>query len=190
VNWPAAAGLYFVIATVRAADDSNTTNDVKAGHAAAVGTYRYAEVQGFDNSGTGPKVNGPNDAKTSDTGLNGATQLGVGQTLAIEGVMDATGEYDTYKFTTSNSVSAVLYARTMWSTGLDDIDFHIWDQVTTTDFFSNSAGIDTEPLYSPYGVTLPSGRPCYVGVYMYMAGKTAGDPADSGKKYVVLVSLQ
>ncbi len=184
--WPAAGGLYFLIATVRATDDPDLTNDAVTGHACAVGTYRYVEGA-ENNSAIGPKMNpASQDPLTSDTGLNGATKLAVGQTLAIEGVMDALGAYDTYRFNTSNAASATLSMRTMWATGKDDLDFHLWDTVTTADIATQSLGQDTEPIYAPFDVTLPSARPCYAGVYMWREN----DPANNlPNKYVMLVYL-
>ena len=152
------------------------SNDVvPAPHVCAVGDYRYKEGA-EDNGGVGPKPNAANDTRTSDTGLNSApVPVHRHEYFAIEGVMDAYGQYDTYKLTTARGNSADAGER--WTTGEDDLDFHVWDNVTVTDIVSQSVGADSEPGAAWYNVTIPSLRPCYIGTWMYLAGNTSGSAA-------------
>ena len=175
-NWPAAPGqLYFLIAVVQATDDNNPTNDVViAPHPCAIGDYHYVEGA-ENNNATGP---GPGP-QVSDTLV---TTLGANQTIAIEGVMDANNKNDTYKFTTIAGMSR-LNIRSMWATGFDDIDLYLWDD-GTTNLFSTSTGINSEPGGSTFNIITVTPRVCYVSAYFYLAGNTSGS---TGQKYVILV---
>lgn len=180
-NWPAAPGqLYFMIATVQAADDANVTNDIViAAHPSAIGDYRYVEA-GENNGATGP---GPNPVQTSDTGV---ASLGANQTIAIEGVMDAyvgiNSQYDTYLFTTNGTMSR-LSIRAMWGTGWDDIDLYLWDDFSTN-LWSRNVGINAEPGASNFDITAVTPRNCYISANSWLALNTSGS---AGQKYVILV---
>ena len=180
-NWPAAGGLYYLIATVQAADDGNITNNVViAPRPIPVGNYRYVEGA-EDNSGKGPA---PNPTKTSDTLV---TNLAPNQALVIEGTMDAyqgaNSQYDTYKFTAGAGVNNLSFVAA-WLTGFDDIDLYLWDTGST-----NLNSIDTtanrEPGGGTFDVTAVAGpRVCYISANFWLANNTSGS---AGQKYVILV---
>jgi hypothetical protein len=177
-NWPAAPGqLYFLIATVQSADESNVTDNVViAPHVCAIADYRYVEPGG-GNDGVGPA---PPVGQTSNTGV---AALAAGQTIAIEGLMDAFNGYDTYKFVTAASMTR-LSIRAMWGTGYDDIDLYLWD-TGATDLNSIEVGINAEPGGGTFDVTSVTGpRTCYISANFWLANNTSGSV---GQKYVILV---
>jgi hypothetical protein len=177
-NWPAAPGqLYFLIATVLATDDGNVTNNVViAPHACAIADYRYVETAG-GNDGVGPS---PPGGQTSNTGV---AALAAGQTIAIEGLMDAFNGYDTYKFVTAASMTR-LSIRAMWETGYDDLDLYLWD-TGATNLKTNEVGINAEPGGGTFDVISVTGpRTCYISANFWLANDSSGS---MGQKYVILV---
>jgi hypothetical protein len=164
--------VYWLIASVHASDDTNPVNDVVTSvHPMATGDYRYQEGA-EDNSGIGPN---PLVAKTSNTLV---TTLGANQTLVIEGVMDATGNYDTYKFATVASMSQ-LSMQALWATGPGpDMDLYLWD-TGATNLSSVDAAVNSEPGFGTFQVTGVTPRTCYISAYMYVGSV--------GTKYIVLV---
>jgi hypothetical protein len=175
--WPAASSvLLYFIASVRASDDSNPMNDVVAApHPSATGDCRYQEGA-EDNSAIGPTLLPSSPA--SDT----LATLGAGQTLVIEGVMDAYAQFDTYKLTTDASMS-VVSVRAFWTTGFDDLNLFLWD-TGALDYSTQDPAVDAEPTVGTYDVPGITPRICYVGAYMTLAGNTSGS---TGKKYVIMV---
>jgi hypothetical protein len=172
-NWPATPGnLYYFIVSVRASDDSNPMNDaVVAQHPSVAGDYRYQEGP-EDNSATGPN---PAAGLTSST----AATLGVNQTLAIEGSMDATGQSDTYRFATNASLSGLSILAT-WTTGFDDVDFFLWN-TGPLNVDSLSGALDVEPPTGTFdwpGIT--------AGTY-FISANMCGPGGSVGKKYVMLL---
>jgi hypothetical protein len=179
-TWPAAPGkFYWFIARVSASDDSNPLDDtVTAPHVVATGNYRYVEVE--PNGGSTPTTNPTPNSNT------GVTTLVGNQSIVIEGVMDAAGNYDTYKFVTSAALSQISI-RAMWTTGFDDVDLYFWDSVGSN-LPSQSVGIDSEPgagTFDVVGSPTISPRTCFVSAWFYLANNTSGS---TGQKYVILVS--
>jgi hypothetical protein len=134
--WPGAPGnVYWLIASVQAADDASPTNNiVTAPHACAVGDLRYVEG-GENNNGSGA----PPGPQTSDT----LVTLAANQTMVIQGAMDASGNYDTYGFTAGTAMTG-LGIRSVWQTGTDALDLWVWDQVAF-ERAAQSYGPDAEP---------------------------------------------
>jgi hypothetical protein len=177
-NWPGTPGqLYFLIATVQSTDDSNVTNNVViAPHACAIADYRFPEPGG-GNDGVGPA---PPVGQTSNTGV---AALAAGQTIAIEGTMDAFNGYDTYRFVTAASMTR-LSIRAMWGTGYDDIDLYLWD-TGATDLSSIEVGVNAEPGGGTFDVTSVTGpRTCYISANFWLANNTSGSVT---QPYVILV---
>jgi hypothetical protein len=177
-NWPAVTGqLYFLIASIQAVDDNNATNNIViAPHVVAVGTYRYVEGVAESNNAKGPSPTG----QISDTGV---TSLGAGETIAIEGFIDANkSQYDTYMFITNGTMSR-LSMRAMWATGHDDIDLYLWDD-GSTNLYSVNVGINAEPGASTFDVTAVTPRNCYVSANSWLENNTS---PSAGQKYVILV---
>jgi plastocyanin len=174
-NWPAAPGRYFwFIARASAADDSSPADDVVVSHPVATGDYRYQEGAEANNGNPPPSPPNP----SSDTLV---TTMIANKTIVIEGVMDAYNAYDTYKFTSTATMSVGMQAR--WATGFDDIDLYLWDSVGSA-LNSPETGPNAEPSYGTYDTTSVSARTWYVSAWFYLAGNTSGS---TGQKYIILV---
>jgi hypothetical protein len=180
-NWPAAAGAYYLIAAIQSADDSNVANNVVIGHVTAIGDYRYQEGAEVNN-GIGPYLGTLTPSTTSDTGLNGALNLGANQTLVVEGVIGTAGQYNTYRLTLSAGLSK-MNVQSFWATGFDDIDTVVWDS-TGLQYGSVGSGIDMEPVpVGTFNIPAPAAGVWYVGETFFLAG----GPSSTGKKYVILI---
>ena len=178
-NWPAAAGVYYLIAAIQASDDSNVANNVVISHFIGIGNFRYLEGA-EDNSSVGDKSSPftPPAGPVSDTGVT----VGPNQTLVIEGVMDALNQDDTFKF----SVAGIsgMAVQSLWISGWDDIDTYMWGPSGAFEA-SNGGGIDGEPV--PLGTFLPvvSGPGTwYLDQNFYLGAGTSGS---TGKKYLIFI---
>ena len=175
-TWPASGWSGYLIATVHATDDSNPINDIVVSpHGCAVADTLVNEPGG-NNNGNGPN---PPIGQTSNTGV---VNLAANQSFVISGVMDAAGNYDTYRFSSAASLTK-FNIRCFWATGYDDIDLHLWD-TGATDLVAVDAGIDSEPAVSAWTVTGATPRTWYVSAYMFLAGGTA---PDAGQPYILFV---
>jgi hypothetical protein len=162
-KWPSSpTGFLYLIAKISASDDVNTANNTAvASHPTAVGTYSYLEgVE--DNSGVGPAPPNFNSKPTSATGAI----LSAGQTLAVEGTMDAAGAGDTYRFDTAAGVGN-LRIQVRWKTGQNSMDLSLWSQAgTVTVAFSGDPAFDAEPGAAPLAVPGISAGSWYAGLGM------------------------
>ena len=180
-TWPAASGAYYLIAAIQSADDSNVADNVVIGHVTAIGDYRYQEGAEV-NSGVGPYPGTLSASTTSDSGLNGALNLGAGKTLVVEGVIGTAGQYNTYRLTLSAGLSN-MNVQSFWATGFDDIDTVVWDS-TIFQYGSTGPGIDMEPApIGSFNIPTPAAGVWYVGENFFLAG----GPGSTGRKYVILI---
>ncbi len=165
--WPAFGSFYYLIITVDSGDDADPVNNTYI----SVDTVRVPEVTAESgvNSSVGPSP--PNTFSNVSSLTVGGGTLSENQLVMADGLMDDPGEFDTYEITSDASTTRwEIFA--LWSSGNDDIDFHVWDlSGSVWDYTDGTA--DEEPnLPPPAKINLPAGS-YYIGVE-FKASAVAG----------------
>jgi len=146
-EWPAVGGYFFIIITITSGDDSDSSNNLYVSPGTVTVPSYYDEVGTDDNSAVGPTLSAVSAVSDTASALDGAI-LSLNELLYINGKMDeGSGTFDTYMIETDSSVSR-LEIYISWGTGINDIDFYIWD-TGTANLLSNSTETATEPKIPP-----------------------------------------
>jgi len=160
-TWPENLGrYYYLIFTINAGDDSNSTNNTYVSSNPVAVPVSYSESNGVsDNSSSGPTT-----VELSDVSdLFPSSIIGLNDLFKINCKMDANGEFDTYKFIAGSSVTTVdIYAEWTYP-GFDPITLHLWD-LANKDFESSTPGNSTEPADIPREFGVVSETTNYIGV--------------------------
>ncbi len=163
VSWPAFGANYFFIVTLSAPDEIDITNNTYVTPASVEVAETYTEVE--PNNDSGPVAAIVNDLDTVLVGGN----LDANQIIKVTGTTDATGVYDTYKFTFAPGIKKIdIYAE--WSPGADILDFTLWSNSSTV---ASSTDTDTasEPASPPFQRSnLTAGGVYKIGVQSKVAG--------------------
>ncbi len=169
IDWPNFGSYYYIIISISAGDDSNLLNNTFVSPIIFVPEY-YLE-DGDINSDVGPTSGSLSLVSDLGSTLQNSL-LNVDELIKVEGLKDATGQYDTYKFEIDSSVTSVDI-QLEWTNGLDAFDFYFWGE-DNSETPSISASEDIEPAAPPKTISGLTPGNYYIGVKSLGLG-TLGD---------------
>jgi hypothetical protein len=187
--WPAAGDIFYLIATVSAADDPNISNNTHVSHPIAVADATYGTGVGEENEPNNGEFGAPPASPPPplalppwDCEVTGLA-LAAGGTIALYATMDAYNNFDTFEWQAGPAMSEVRIV-SAWDTGWDDMDVYQWTS-TGSGFDSIDTSANREPSTGAFGLSgLVPGNLYYTGAYFWLEGDTSGS---AGQPYVLLL---